>query len=196
MEAKLVAMQATQTEGAAVTTQDLKRLREEMQEDIRIEARRMADAHNRLAQDFHRQSRNVDETQLISGRLHSLTEKHNKNCDHVEKTVAELRDKIAFLEEHTGLSRVKELQQENEQMREKLRDANASAASAVSSATMTGMKPRCVVCMDRDVRLVVTPCWHAVLCKECRDELMRKPGPLQCPVCKSDVRTYNDIYFT
>lgn len=45
----------------------------------------------------------------------------------------------------------------------------------------------CVVCMDASTEVVIVPCGHFCLCKECADILVESKFP-KCPLCRGDLQ--------
>ncbi|KAH8263131.1 hypothetical protein KR044_004834 [Drosophila immigrans] len=52
----------------------------------------------------------------------------------------------------------------------------------------------CVVCIERSRNIVLLPCRHLCLCKECSQQLHRYEGGNRCPVCRDFVETMLPIY--
>ena len=43
----------------------------------------------------------------------------------------------------------------------------------------------CVVCMEREKKVLLLPCKHVCMCKVCSDEIVA--GSAQCPVCREHI---------
>ncbi|XP_017082412.2 uncharacterized protein LOC108115469 [Drosophila eugracilis] len=51
----------------------------------------------------------------------------------------------------------------------------------------------CVVCMERNRNIVIMPCRHLCLCKECSQQF-RLRLESRCPVCRNDIISYLPVY--
>ncbi|XP_044249441.1 uncharacterized protein [Drosophila takahashii] len=51
----------------------------------------------------------------------------------------------------------------------------------------------CVVCMERSRNIVIMPCRHLCLCKECSQQL-RLRLEHRCPVCRNDIMSFLPVY--
>lgn len=63
-----------------------------------------------------------------------------------------------------------------------------------SSANTSGHRSHCVVCLERNKNIVILPCRHLCLCKECAQQLNRLDGGERCPICRHDVHTLMPVY--
>ncbi|KAH8392310.1 hypothetical protein KR215_005790 [Drosophila sulfurigaster] len=52
----------------------------------------------------------------------------------------------------------------------------------------------CVVCIERKRNIVLLPCRHLCLCKECSQQLHRYEGGNRCPMCRDYVESVLPIY--
>lgn len=62
-----------------------------------------------------------------------------------------------------------------------------SLSSQQPSTSITYCRPDqlCVVCMEREKRVVLLPCKHCCMCKECTDQIVAHGcDQAQCPVCR------------
>ena len=50
----------------------------------------------------------------------------------------------------------------------------------------------CVVCMEREKKVLLLPCKHLCMCKACADKIVA--GSAQCPVCRERILDYSDVY--
>lgn len=55
---------------------------------------------------------------------------------------------------------------------------------------------KCQVCDDAYINVIIQPCYHIYICKECLLNIMEnaRPGISKCPVCSQDILEYKDIY--
>ncbi|XP_016976035.1 uncharacterized protein LOC108042326 [Drosophila rhopaloa] len=51
----------------------------------------------------------------------------------------------------------------------------------------------CVVCMERSRNIVIMPCRHLCLCKECSQQLLLHLEN-RCPVCRNDIMSFLPVY--
>ena len=51
----------------------------------------------------------------------------------------------------------------------------------------------CIVCMEREKKVVLLPCKHMCMCKVCTDEIMADKA--QCPVCREAVVDSFEAFF-
>ncbi|XP_017043954.1 uncharacterized protein LOC108089968 [Drosophila ficusphila] len=51
----------------------------------------------------------------------------------------------------------------------------------------------CVVCMERSRNIVIMPCRHLCLCKECSQQLLLHLEN-RCPVCRNDIISFLPVY--
>ena len=65
---------------------------------------------------------------------------------------------------------------------------NNDHETSFSSALIKPQDPErmlCVVCMEREKRVVLLPCKHCCMCKECTDQIVAHwRDQAQCPVCR------------
>ena len=71
-------------------------------------------------------------------------------------------------------------------------DNNHTASFASTSSKPQDPERMCVVCMEREKSVVLMPCKHQCICKECVDQLKRiaqieRKKPM-CPVCRELIR--------
>jgi hypothetical protein len=63
--------------------------------------------------------------------------------------------------------------------------AATRSASVSGSAAAVAPKPKkCVVCMDRVRNVLLLPCKHMILCRECAADLESRQALQQCPYCR------------
>ncbi|XP_030243735.1 uncharacterized protein LOC115564042 [Drosophila navojoa] len=65
---------------------------------------------------------------------------------------------------------------------------------SVASANGSGHRSHCVVCLERNKNIVILPCRHLCLCKECAQQLHRLESGHRCPVCRTDVYALLPVY--
>ncbi|XP_034473357.1 uncharacterized protein LOC117780804 isoform X2 [Drosophila innubila] len=53
---------------------------------------------------------------------------------------------------------------------------------------------QCVVCLERRRNIVLLPCRHLCMCKECSQQLPRFEGGDRCPICRDLVETVMAVY--
>ncbi|EDW13511.2 mitochondrial ubiquitin ligase activator of nfkb 1-A [Drosophila mojavensis] len=63
-----------------------------------------------------------------------------------------------------------------------------------ASTNASGHRSNCVVCLERNKNIVILPCRHLCLCKECAQQLHRLESGHRCPVCRNDVHTLLPVY--
>ncbi|KAH8249187.1 hypothetical protein KR032_007045 [Drosophila birchii] len=51
----------------------------------------------------------------------------------------------------------------------------------------------CVICMERSRSIVIMPCRHLCLCKECSQQLLLRYEN-RCPVCRNDIVSFLPVY--
>ncbi|KAH8261895.1 hypothetical protein KR038_004466 [Drosophila bunnanda] len=51
----------------------------------------------------------------------------------------------------------------------------------------------CVICMERSRNIVIMPCRHLCLCKECSQQLLLRYEN-RCPVCRNDIVSFLSVY--
>ena len=51
----------------------------------------------------------------------------------------------------------------------------------------------CIVCMEREKKVVLLPCKHMCMCKVCTDEIMADKA--RCPVCREPVVDSFEAFF-
>ena len=51
-------------------------------------------------------------------------------------------------------------------------------------------KIKCPICFDKESNIVLIPCGH-IICKTCYE----LSNNLFCPICRSNIEKYNNIYF-
>uniref|UniRef100_A0A914V8A2 RING-type domain-containing protein n=1 Tax=Plectus sambesii TaxID=2011161 RepID=A0A914V8A2_9BILA len=52
----------------------------------------------------------------------------------------------------------------------------------------------CCVCQDENKTILLQPCNHLCLCTKCAVEITGPRGTNQCPICRSNIRSYVDVY--
>ncbi|XP_030561393.1 uncharacterized protein LOC115763096 isoform X1 [Drosophila novamexicana] len=65
---------------------------------------------------------------------------------------------------------------------------------AEPSGNASGSRTHCVVCLERNRNIVVLPCRHFCLCKECSQQLRRFEGGNRCPLCRHNVDTLMPVF--
>lgn len=51
----------------------------------------------------------------------------------------------------------------------------------------------CVICLERSRSIVIMPCRHLCLCKECSQQLLMRYES-RCPVCRNDILSFLPVY--
>ncbi|EDW75993.1 uncharacterized protein Dwil_GK19052 [Drosophila willistoni] len=54
-------------------------------------------------------------------------------------------------------------------------------------------RPGCVICMDRNRNIVILPCRHLCLCKECSQQFEQRFED-RCPVCRNAISSFLPVY--
>ena len=63
-------------------------------------------------------------------------------------------------------------------------------------STMEGMF-KCKICFTNTINIILEPCLHIYICKECIDSIIENTddsGTVKCPVCNENITKYNNIY--
>ena len=71
-------------------------------------------------------------------------------------------------------------------------DPEVAAAALDDPDDIMDWRPPCSVCMDRDVQMALTPCFHACFCAVCAIAI-REEGAA-CPICRCGVEGTQPIF--
>ena len=64
------------------------------------------------------------------------------------------------------------------------------------SSNVIDDKALCIICLEpRNGFYVLVPCGHASLCEPCCIKLTCKTEKSKCPSCRSQIKSYNKIFF-
>ena len=70
-------------------------------------------------------------------------------------------------------------------------DATASSPAAAAAAEVAAASAHCCqVCLERAVEVVLLPCSHVPVCRQCAAH----PSMTRCPVCRKPIRTSFRVY--
>lgn len=69
-----------------------------------------------------------------------------------------------------------------------------SISSTSSSKKPLDVSQRCVVCRDRQKRVLLLPCKHLCLCDECADYLLFCTERRDCPLCRTYIEQSMSVY--
>ncbi|KAH8378406.1 hypothetical protein KR093_011179 [Drosophila rubida] len=75
-----------------------------------------------------------------------------------------------------------------------LQKLHVNEAQNPSTNSPSSRSDCCVVCIERSRNIVLLPCRHLCLCKECSQQLHYYEGGNRCPVCRDFVETMLAIY--
>ncbi|KAH8282790.1 hypothetical protein KR054_009882 [Drosophila jambulina] len=63
----------------------------------------------------------------------------------------------------------------------------------IRNEPVNGRGGGCVICMERTRSIVIMPCRHLCLCKECSQQLLMRYEN-RCPVCRNDILSFLPVY--
>jgi len=107
----------------------------------------------------------------------------------LKKKMIELEKKRA-LELHGELERARNESQillEKQQQQEKKMQELKRAKEELEESKL------CTFCLERSVAIILLPCGHACLCKECA-KLLGTKTLVNCPICRVPITHYHDVY--
>ena len=56
---------------------------------------------------------------------------------------------------------------------------------------------KCQICFNKSINVIILPCYHVYICKECLDQIIENTNdqdPVNCPVCNERIVEYKNIY--
>ena len=53
----------------------------------------------------------------------------------------------------------------------------------------------CSVCLMEKVEIIIQPCGHVCLCRDCANCLMLK-DPKRCPICRRGIQKIQNVYLS
>jgi len=56
---------------------------------------------------------------------------------------------------------------------------------------------KCQICFNKCINVIILPCYHVYICKECLDQIIENTNdqdPVNCPVCNELIVEYKNIY--
>jgi hypothetical protein len=77
--------------------------------------------------------------------------------------------------------------------KKKITLAVSPAPPAPPAATTSKANGKCVVCFDKEISQLMTPCMHIATCKECAGRIMAS-ATKSCPVCRGAIVSLSTIY--
>jgi uncharacterized membrane-anchored protein len=86
----------------------------------------------------------------------------------------------------------KETNEENEQLRAELRRQKKTTDDADNNATSKGS---CSVCLVEAAEVVIQPCGHVCICRDCANTLMEHIDN-KCPICRSKIKRIQNVYLS
>lgn len=54
--------------------------------------------------------------------------------------------------------------------------------------------PKCAICLAMNANIILIPCGHVCLCKDDADRLRRNQQLLNCPLCRQDISSTNEVF--
>ncbi len=81
-----------------------------------------------------------------------------------------------------------EKQSQKEFLEAELRRARAAGAGDASSSASS----KCSICLDNPLEVMLEPCGHVCLCRDCGDRL----GDPSCPMCRAQVKKMKNVFLS
>ena len=85
-----------------------------------------------------------------------------------------------------------ETTEENEQLRAELRRQKKTMECTDRNEDS---KSACSVCLTEIVEVVIQPCGHVCVCKDCANKLMENPVK-NCPICRNKIKRIQNVYLS
>jgi len=54
--------------------------------------------------------------------------------------------------------------------------------------------PKCAICLAMNASIILIPCGHVCLCKDDAERLRRNQQLLNCPICRREVISTNEVF--
>ena len=92
------------------------------------------------------------------------------------------KDQVAILEDFEVPLFAREIGEEERIMKERLESTRRDL--------------NCIICMTRKLEIALNPCFHFILCCECKDNLEKSSRRIHlcCPLCRKEIKSYERIY--
>lgn len=135
----------------------------------------------------------VDRVQEAIESLHLQKQAIETHLSHAEAQIEVLRTECSQLAgERAALERLSD--SELEELEAKV----LAASSALTAEWRRRSKARaeqhlCVVCLDKPRSVVLQPCHHCIMCKQCLRRLLSNSNAL-CPQCRGAITSHIEIY--
>ena len=83
-----------------------------------------------------------------------------------------------------------EVHEENERLKAHLKH-RAKGNNSVGVYSMNS----CSICLNETVAVIIQPCGHACLCKDCAKKLIENYAQ-RCPICRNKIRRIQNVYMS
>ena len=85
-----------------------------------------------------------------------------------------------------------ETNEENEQLKAELRRQKKTHDDVDQKGTIKGS---CSVCLVETAEVIIQPCGHVCMCRDCSNTLMEN-GDKKCPICRSKIKRIQNVYLS
>ena len=86
----------------------------------------------------------------------------------------------------------KETNEENEHLRSELRRHKKNSDNSVANEK-GGL---CSVCLVEKVEVIIQPCSHVCLCRDCAKSILEKAMEKKCPICRRSIIKIQNVYLS
>ena len=87
-----------------------------------------------------------------------------------------------------------DLQEKNEQAKKSIADIGVILRPYILGSNPSQDDMLCVVCLDRNKCILIRPCNHLCICKECCNQLKGMNRRMKCPLCNQDVNSTIKVF--